>query len=184
MEFKAKIAIFDPDVVREQTMNELSGPGCQGGYRSMWHTLRLKNIQVPRHVVAELMREMDPKGCGQRKSRSLKRRSYSSSGPNYTWHVDGYNKLNPYGFHSQGCIDSWSQKIIWLNVTKSNNHPEIIANFYLNCVAELGGCPVKLRTDGGTENGVMAASLVEQEIFNPGDEIQMACFWFGFAQLL
>ena len=41
----------DMDIVREQLkiMNELSGPGCQGGYRSMWHTLRLQNIQVPRH---------------------------------------------------------------------------------------------------------------------------------------
>ena len=86
---------------------------------------------------------------------------------------------------------------------------------------------MKLRTDCGTENGVMAAmqctfqedaeahkygsspsnqriegwwafyrrnrsdwwinffkSLMEQEIFNPGDEIQMACLWFCFAQLL
>ena len=25
---------------------------------------------------------------------------------------------------------------------------------------------------------------MEQEIFNPGDEIQMACLWFCFAQLL
>ena len=28
---------------------------------------------------------------------------------------------------------------------------------FLNCVAGLEGCPVKLRTDCGTENGVMAA---------------------------
>lgn len=46
---------------------------------------------------------------------------------------------------------------MWLTDTKSNNHPEIIANFYLNCVAKLGGYPVKLKTDCGTENGVMAA---------------------------
>ena len=48
-------------------------------------------------------------------------------------------------------------KIIWLTVTRSNNHPEIIANVYLNCVAGLESCPVKLRTDCGTENSVMAA---------------------------
>ena len=30
-------------------------------------------------------------------------------------------------------------------------------HFYLNCVAGLEGCPVKLDTDCGTENGVMAA---------------------------
>ena len=41
--------------------------------------------------------------------------------------------------------------------TRSNNHPEIIFRFYLNCVAGLEGCPVKLGTDCGTENGVMAA---------------------------
>ena len=80
------------EVVREQMSNELSGPGCPGEYRSMWHMLRLKNIQVPRHVVAELMREMDPEGCEQRRAKSLKRRSYFSSGPNYTWHADGVQK--------------------------------------------------------------------------------------------
>ena len=227
LKLRRRMASVDMDVVREQIMNELSGPGCQGGYRSMWHTLRLQNIQVPRHVVAELMREMDPEGCERRKSKSFKRRSYFSSGPNYTWHVDGYDKLKPYGFPIHGCIDGWSRKIMWLKVTKSNNHPDIIASFFLNCVEELGGCPVKLRTDCGTENGVMAAmqctfqqsadahkygsspanqrieswwsfyrknrcgwwmeffkSLVEHEIFNPGDEIQMACLWFCFAHLL
>ena len=227
LKLRRRMAAVDIDVVQEQIMNELSGPGCQGGYRSMWHTLRLQNIQVPRHVVAELMREMDPEGCERRKSKSFKRRSYFSSGPNYTWHVDGYDKLKPYGFPIHGCIDGWSRKIMWLKVTKSNNHPDIIASFFLNCVEELGGCPVKLRTDCGTENGVMAAmqctfqqsadahkygsspanqrieswwsfyrknrcgwwmeffkSLVEHEIFNPGDETQMACHWFCFAHLL
>jgi len=56
----------------------------------------IKNIQVPRRVVAELMREMDLEGCEQRKAKSLKRRRYLSSGLNYTWHVDGYDKLKPY----------------------------------------------------------------------------------------
>ena len=47
--------------------------------------------------------------------------------------------------------------VLWVTVTKSNNYPELIANFYLNCVAGLEGCPVKLRTDCGAENGVMTA---------------------------
>ena len=42
-----------------------------------------------------------------------------------------------------GVLMAGVEKIKWLTVTKSNNHPEIIANFYLNCVAELGGCPVE-----------------------------------------
>ena len=58
LNLRRRLLSFDIDVVREQILNELSGPGCQGGYRSMWHNLRLKDIQVLRHVVAELMREM------------------------------------------------------------------------------------------------------------------------------
>ena len=34
--------------------------------------------------------------------------------------------------------------------------PEIPASFYLNCVAEQMGCPEKVRTDNGTENGTIA----------------------------
>ena len=50
-----------------------------------------------------------------------------------------------------------NNKIMWLTVARLNNYPDIIFNFYLNCVAGLEGCPVKLGTDCGTENGVMAA---------------------------
>ena len=71
--------------------------------------------------------------------------------------MDGYDKLKPYGFPIHGCIDGWSRKILWLKVSKSNNHPDIIANFFLDTVTELGGGPLKVRTDCGTENGVMAA---------------------------
>lgn len=63
LNLRRRLPCFDIDVVREQILNELSGPGCHGGYRSTWHTLRQKDIQVPRHFVAELMREMDPEGC-------------------------------------------------------------------------------------------------------------------------
>ena len=62
LKLRRRMPYFDMDVVREQIMNELGGPGYQSGYRGMWHTLRLKNIQVPRHVVAGLMREIDPEG--------------------------------------------------------------------------------------------------------------------------
>ena len=89
---RRRLPSFDMEVVREQIMNELSysSPGCQGGYRSiLWHTFRLKNILVSRHVAVELMREMDSEGCEQTMAQSLKRRSYFSSSPNYTWHVDG-----------------------------------------------------------------------------------------------
>ena len=77
--------------------------------------------------------------------------------------IAGYDKLKPYGFAIHGCIDRWSRKIIWLRVAESNNNPLVPGQFYIESVAKYG-CPVKLRTDCGTENGVMTAILFNQTI--------------------
>ena len=45
LKLRRRMASVDMDVVREQIMNELCGPGCQGGYRTMWHTLRYKTFK-------------------------------------------------------------------------------------------------------------------------------------------
>lgn len=148
---------YDIQVVRETIRKELDGPGCSGGYRAMWHALRLEGIQVPRRIVAQLLKELDPEGCQLRRARRLRRRSYHSPGPNHVWHVDGYDKLKPYGLPIHGCIDGWSRKIMWLQVSRTNNSPHVPATLFLDCVRNFGGCPIKLRTDCGTENGVMAA---------------------------
>ena len=183
---RRRLPTYDIDLVRDRILRELCGPGSSSGYRSMWHTLRMENIQVPRHVVERLMRELDPDGCEKRKSRRLQRRRYLSPGPNHTWHVDGYDKLKPYGFPIHGCIDGWSRKILWLKVTKSNNHPDIIANFYLDSVSQLGGCPVKVRTDCGTENGTMAAmqctlkNSIDAHIYATSPTNQRIEGWWSF----
>lgn len=53
---RRKTQSYDVNVVRERIRQELDGPGCMGGYRTMWHTLRLENIHIPRRDVAQLMR--------------------------------------------------------------------------------------------------------------------------------
>jgi len=148
---------YDIAQVREAIVSIGNGHGSLLGYRSVWHALRLRGIQVPRLVVQELLREIDPEGTEQRKAHRLKRREYRNPGPNYAWHCDGYDKLKPYGFPIHGCIDGWSRKILWLYVTRSNNRPDNIATFYLDAVEEFGGCPIDLITDLGTENGIIAA---------------------------
>ena len=37
-----------------------------------------------------VLREVDPLGVEMRRRRRIKRRVYSSLGPNHVWHVDGY----------------------------------------------------------------------------------------------
>ncbi|KAK2554872.1 hypothetical protein P5673_023534 [Acropora cervicornis] len=88
---------------------------------------------------------------------SLRRRQYHSKGPNYIWHIDGYDKLKPYGFCVHGAIDGYSRRIMWLEVGRSNNNPRLIASYFLDCVKELVGVPRIIRGDQGTENVNVAA---------------------------
>ena len=104
-----------------------------------------------------MLKELDPEGTQLRKAHRLKRRSYHNRGPNDAWHMDGYDKLKPFGFPIHGAIDGFSRKILWLEVTRSNSSPDNIATYFLNTVKELNGCPVQLITDLGTENGLAAS---------------------------
>jgi hypothetical protein len=69
----------------------------------------------------------------------------------------GYDKLKPFGFPIHGAIDGYSRKVLWLEVVRSNNSPTIPARLFLDTVKQVKGCPLLLRTDCGTENGMMAA---------------------------
>ena len=123
----------------------------------MWHILRIKYaLCVPRDRVQIILKQLDPDGTEERKRHRLKR-TYRSSGPNECWHIDGYDKLKPFGFPVHRAIDGYSRCVLWLKVTRTNNNPEVIAKYYLECVQEHRGCPRLLRTDPGTENGTMAA---------------------------
>ncbi|CAB3986707.1 Hypothetical predicted protein [Paramuricea clavata] len=99
---------------------ELDGSGCSGGYRAVWHTLKMEGIQVPREVVRLVLKELDPEGVSERRSKTLRRRVYHTPVPNHSWHVDGYNKLKPYGFPVHGCIDGYSRKVLWLKLLQED----------------------------------------------------------------
>lgn len=136
----------------------INGPQSSAGYRSIWHTLEMEGLRIPRVVVQDLLKELHPDGVEARKAHRLKRRVYHNPGPNYAWHIDGFDKLKPWGFPIHGAIDGFSRRILWLRVTRSNNCPDNIATFYLNTVKQLMGCPVELITDLGTENAIVAAA--------------------------
>ena len=93
--------------VREIIKREIEGPSSLLGYRGMWNKLRTTyHVTVPRDMVMKILRELDPDASALRRARKLQRRSYVSPGPNATWHVDGYDKLKPYGLPIHGCIIS------------------------------------------------------------------------------
>ena len=147
-------------VLLQHISKELEGAGNLLGFRAMWRKLHLKyGINVPRSAVEVLLREMNPEGTRLRQAHRLKRRSYINPGPNNCWHADGYDRLKPYGLPIHGCIDGFSRRVIWLKLEMhmSNNDPKVIGKLFRDAVIEVGGCPSILRTDRGTENGIMSS---------------------------
>ena len=126
--------------LRDLISEEIENSAKCIGYRSMWR--RLVNdhrIRIPR-----------------RKAHRLVRHRYYAQSPDYVWHVDGYDKLKPYGFCIYGAIDGYSRRILWLEVLNSNNSSAVIAKYYLDAMANLGVCPRLLRCGSGTKNAKLS----------------------------
>ena len=67
----------------------------------------------------------------------------------------GYDKLVRYGFAIHGGICGYSRRVLSLEVLRCDKDPQVIAELYLSCVKEVGGCPWHVRTDCGTKNVVL-----------------------------
>ena len=93
---------------RDRIIEMINGPASSGGYRSVWHSLEMEGLRIPCVVAQDLLKELDPDGVKARKAHRLKRRVYRNPGPNYSWHIDGYDKLKPWGFPIHGAI-GWLQ---------------------------------------------------------------------------
>ena len=142
------------------------------GYRQLTRHLRRKyNLQVTRDTVMKFLRIIDPEGVECRKRRRLKRRRYITPGPNFLWHVDGWDKLAHFGIFIHGAVDGFSRRILWLEANSTNKNPGMIASHYLNTVQQLEGVPARMRCDKGTENAVIG---VLQQYFRWQDDDEFA----------
>ena len=86
--------------VADAVHKELEGPGKLLGYRAMNQKLRTEhNVQVPRHLVYNVMAELDPEGLEarnlQRKKKKVKGH-FTSEGPLWEVSLDGLDKLCGY----------------------------------------------------------------------------------------
>ena len=160
--------------------NEMEkGPGRCFGYRFMHQKLRMNGHCVDRETVRIIVKTLDPDSVALRKAHRLQRRQYYSRGPNYLWHLDGYDKLKYYGFPIHGAIDGYSRKILWLRICKTNNDPKFVASYFVRCIKENNFVPRCVRTDRGSENIVIAG--IQRYLRRNGND-QMAgrmSFMFG-----
>ena len=126
------------------------------GYRSLWRVLNVcSGIRVTQATVRTILNVVDPNGVELRSCHRLHRRLSFNRGPNYLLHIDGYDKLKPYGIAIHGAVDGFSRKIVWLEAGPSNNNPEYVARFYLDYVKRRGTVPLCIRMDAGTENVII-----------------------------
>ena len=102
-----------------------------------------------------MIQALNPGRMEAMRGRRLHRRIYRNRGPNFAWHIDGNDKLKPFGFSVHGAVDGWSRKALWLHVGSSNKDPKIVCNLYMDQVEHFG-IPTLLCIDPGTENGTLA----------------------------
>ena len=93
-------------------------------------------LVADRETVRTILKTLDPDGVERRSKRKLKRRKYYCKGPNYIWHINGYDKLKPFRFCIHGAIDGYSRRILWLEVGSSNNNPRIVGKYFLDWIFE------------------------------------------------
>ena len=129
---------------------EVGNSGSSFGYRLMHQKLRSKGINVHRETVRLCILQLDPDGVQQRTNRRFRRRVYISAGPNFLWHIDGYDKLKPF--------DGFSRKILWLFVSKTNNDPKVISSYFVKCIETLNFVPRCIRADRRTENVIVCGA--------------------------
>ena len=83
----------------------LKESGSSLGYRRIHQKLRQLGCFIDKETVRLCLKMLDPAGVELRICSRLQRRVYLSPGPDHTWHIDGYDKLKPYGFAIHGAID-------------------------------------------------------------------------------
>ena len=155
----------DTSDIFEAVRDELSGSGADIGYRRIHEPLKLKGY-ICRRDVKQIVKQLDPDSVKLRKRRRLHRRRYVADGPNFVWHLDGHEKLKPFGFSIHGCIDGFSRYLVWLEVASSNKKLELISKFYLDAVKSLESIPLQIKADNGTEHSLIEPTHLHLSVLN------------------
>ena len=133
----------------------LKESGSSLGYQRIHQKLWQLGCFVDKETVRLHLKMLDPAGVELRVCRRLQRRADLSPGPDHTWHIDGCNKLKPYGFAIHWAIDGYGGRILWLYVSASNNNLSNIAFYFLQTITELKKVPQVVHGDRGSENVIV-----------------------------
>ncbi|KZT55411.1 hypothetical protein CALCODRAFT_405924, partial [Calocera cornea HHB12733] len=135
--------------IRAHTANRL-------GSKSLRDHLRHESILVSRDLLRQYQALADPVGNQQRRARRLKHYVHWSTGLHEVWSVDQHDKWKRFGLFLHVGVENFSNFVLWLKVWWTNSNPRLIAGYYLEAAARLGGIPLLTQSDPGTENNGIA----------------------------
>ena len=141
-------------------------PNC--GIRRMKGFLQGKGLKIQWSRIRSSMWRVDPTGLLLRKTQlnTVQRRRYSVPGTLALWHIDGNHKLIRWRFVIHGCIDGYSRRLMFLNVS-SNNRAETVLLLFTEACEEYG-LPSRVRGDQGVENVDVARYMFSHPLRGPG----------------
>ena len=168
---------IEPEEALIHVNEQLSGSASCFGYRLMHQKLRRKGVNIDRETVRLSIKVLDPEGVAERTNKRFKRRKYINKGPNSVWHLDGYDKLKPFGLAIHGAIDGYSRKILWLEIAETNNDPKVVASYFLNTLKELNLSPRCVRVDRGSENIIVGG--IQNFFRGESNQVNEICFRYG-----
>ena len=87
--------------------------------------------------------------------------NFATRGTKWVHSLDGHAKLIGYQRDTfpiaiYGCIDTASQKLLWIKVWTSNSNPDLVGRWYFEHLYESRILARVLRIDKGTETGNLA----------------------------
>ena len=100
------------NVVLETIKADIDGPSTNLVYRSIHQKLIYNGIKTDRETVTLCLKTIDPEGVKRKKAHKLKRQVYVSQRLNFIWHIEGYDKLKPFGFPIHRAIDGFNTKTL------------------------------------------------------------------------
>ena len=125
-----------------------------------------KGLIIQRSRLRESISRVDILGVKRRKRPGLHRRIYNVSGSNHLWHIDTHHKLIRWHVIVVGAIDGFSRLPVVLDCT-TDNKSETVLQCFIKGVKEYG-MPLRLRSDKGLENVLVADYMLEHRGIESG----------------
>lgn len=117
----------------------------------IWNAFRMATWWLKRQS-GKCWKYWIPTECNWVAGNRFRRRLYRNPGPNFSWHVDSYDTLKPYGICINSAIDVFSRMVIWLQAYCTSSDPKVIAGHLIDEVLSRNGTATRIRSDLGTEN--------------------------------